>query len=189
MDLKYENIPSFALHTFLLTFLSEDSNTFSMFCPPQYFNFSHGFEIWKYSKFCLWSLKTLYTSWYFNFFRGFEIWKHSKFCPRHFSFGIPSSGDLCFFMDLNYEHFPILPSTLFIWYTLIRILQHFSIIWNLRILLVLSSTLFYWYTYHRIIIHICCVRHNTSIFYGFEIWNHSKFCLPHFSINIPISGQ
>ena len=45
VDLKFENIPSFVLHTFLLIYLSQDSNTFSMFCPPHYLFFFHTYEI------------------------------------------------------------------------------------------------------------------------------------------------
>ncbi len=34
--LKFENIPSFVLHTFQLIHLAQDRRKFSMFCPPRY---------------------------------------------------------------------------------------------------------------------------------------------------------
>ena len=98
MDLKLEIIPSFVQHTFLLIYLSQDSNTFSMFCPPRYLNIFH----------------------------EFEIWNHSKFCPPHFSFDIPSSGCLYFFSWIwNLKIFQVLSSKLFYWYTYLRTVIHF----------------------------------------------------------------
>ena len=75
VDLKLEIIPSFVLLTFLLIDLSQDSHKFSMFCPPRYFNFCHGYGISNYS----------------------------KFCPPHFSIGIRSSEYLHFFMHKHKE--------------------------------------------------------------------------------------
>ena len=98
MDLKFEIMPSFDLHTFCFTFLAPDRSKFSMFCPPQSWYVFHGFEINKHSKLCpphfSFDIPTQYRSklsmisppWYLYYFQGFEIWKYSKFCPPHFSF-------------------------------------------------------------------------------------------------------
>ena len=45
MDFLFENIPSFVLYTFHLMYLAQGSSKLSMFCPPRYLYFFHGLEI------------------------------------------------------------------------------------------------------------------------------------------------
>ena len=95
-----------------------------------------------------------------------------------------------FLWILNLEKFQVLSSTLFIWYIQLKtevnflcsVLHYtyiFFIDWTLKTFQVLASILFIWYTYFLIL----------TLFYGFEIWKYSKFCPPHFSFDIPSSGQ
>ena len=95
MDLKFETIPCFVLHTLNLIYLIHNTYTF----------------LW------IWNLKILQVSssthfiWYtyltmLIFFHGFEIWNYYKFGPPHFSFDISISQSLYFFMDLKFENIP-----------------------------------------------------------------------------------
>ena len=102
--------PCFVLHTFHLIYLAQDRSKFSMFCPPRYSCFFHGLDI---KCFILHTIHLIYLAQhckqfsmfcppqYPYFFHGLEIWKYSKFCPPHFSFDIPSSGQLYIFFVLS----------------------------------------------------------------------------------------
>ena len=77
-DLKFENIPSFVLHTVHLIHLAQDRRKFSMFCPPRYLYFFMDLKSKNIPSFVLHTFYLIFVS---------------MFCPT-------------FFKDLKFENIP-----------------------------------------------------------------------------------
>ena len=101
----------------------------------------------------------------------------SMFCPPH---------NFYFFMDMKFEN---IPSFVLNTFHLIHLAHDtYTFFMDLKFekkIHVLSSTLFNWYTYLRTVINSLHSVQILLFFLGLEIWKHSKFYPPHFSIDIP----